>query len=49
MNPMDILEGWPIDYGFICLHICQKTQEVVVVMWDVLEGVGPEHDEVGVE
>lgn len=49
MNPMDILEGWPIDYGPVCLHICQKTGKGVVVMWDVLESVGPGHDEVGIE
>lgn len=48
MNSMDILEGWHIDYGPVCLHISQKTGKVVVVIWDVLESVGPGHDEIGV-
>lgn len=38
MKSVDILEGWPIDYG-----------PVAVIIWDVLESVGPGHDEVGIE
>lgn len=49
MYSVDISEGWPIDYGLVCLHIWQKTGKVAVIMWDALESVGPEHDEVGLE
>lgn len=49
MNSVDILKGWPIDYGPVCLPVCQKTGRVVFIMWDALESVGPGHDEVGIE